>query len=132
MKTRLAEERGFVIASLVRMIVLLLALGIVVVEGGSILFSRIALDDAANAAAVNAADQLDQSQSQQAAQAVAAQTLAERDSEAKVVRFEVLPDGFVRITVRKQAATIFVHRIGFLEDLAVVEAVATGGPGGLI
>jgi len=128
MKTRLADERGFVIASMIRLVVLLVLVGLVVVEGASILFASLTLQDAAEVAALNAADQLDAGQSVEEATDEAVRTLGQRDPDISLLDFEVLPDGGVRIRVRKKAATILVHRIGPLEDLALVEASATGRP----
>lgn len=128
MKTRLADERGFVIASLIRLVVLLVLVGLVVVEGASILFASLTLQDAAEVAALNAADQLDAGQSVEEATDEAVRTLGQRDPDISLLDFEVLPDGGVRIRVRKRAATILVHRIGPLDDLALVEASATGRP----
>jgi Flp pilus assembly protein TadG len=128
MKPRLADERGFVIASLLRLVFILLVLGLVVVEGGSILFTRLTLGDAVEYAATQGAAQLQSSRSPQAAQAATAEALAERETDATLTRFEVLPDGGVRVTATKQAATVLVHRISFLEDLARVEATASGRP----
>jgi Flp pilus assembly protein TadG len=128
MKPRLADERGFVIASLIRLVVVLLVLGLVVVEGGSILFTRLTLGDAVEYAATQGAAQLQSSRSPQAAQAATAEALAERENDATLTRFEVLPDGGVRVTATKQAATILLQRIGFLEDLARVEVTASGRP----
>jgi Flp pilus assembly protein TadG len=128
MKTRLADERGFVIASMIRLVVFLVLVGLVVVEGASILFASLTLQDAAEVAALNAADQLDAGQSVEEATDEAVRTLGQRDPDISLLDFEVLPDGGVRIRVRKKAATILVHRIGPLEDLALVEASATGRP----
>jgi uncharacterized membrane protein len=128
MSPRLADERGFVIASLLRMVIILLVLGLIAVEGGSILFSSLSLQDSADVAAVNAADRLRVGRSVAGAQQEAALTLNERDSAAELIGFEVLADGSIRLRARKQATTLFVHRIGFLEDLAVVEATATAAP----
>ncbi|HEV3475412.1 MAG TPA: hypothetical protein VG602_08605 [Actinomycetota bacterium] len=128
MNARLRDERGFVIASLLRMTLILLILGLVAVEGGSILYASLSIQDAADAAAINAADQLRVSRSPSAAQEEASRTLGDRDPDAQLVRFEVLPDSTIKIRVRKQASTIFVHRIGFLEDFAVVEATSMGRP----
>jgi hypothetical protein len=71
---------------------------------------------------------LKNSRNPESAEEQALETLENRDSEATMTRFEVLPDGGVRLRARKQAATILVHRIGPLEDLAVVEVTATGRP----
>lgn len=128
MKARLADERGFVIASLIRMTLVLLVLGLAVVEGGSIFFTRLTLEDAVEYASITGADQLQKSRSPQAAEAASAEALAEREDGAKLTRFEILSDGGVRVTATEEAATIVVQRIGFLEDLAQVEVTATGHP----
>ena len=129
---RLQDERGFVVASLLRLVFILILFGLVAVEGGSIIYTRIALDNAVNAAAVAGADQFDTNRNVQIAEEEARRALAERDEEAKLTRFEVLPDGAARVTARKEAPTILVQRLDFLKKLGVVEVVGEGRPGGLI
>ena len=128
MNPRLADEGGFVVASLIRMVLVLLVVGLVIVEGGSILFASLQLQDAADAAALNAADELKNSRSAESAEEAATEALERRDAEAVMTQFEVLPDGGVRLHARTQASTILVHRIRPIDDLAVVEATATGRP----
>lgn len=124
---RFRDERGLLGFSLVRWILVLLLLGIVVIEGGSIIFTTVAVQNAADPAALEAADVWAKTRDFREAREAALRVLDEREQdEARIVKFEA--DGFppfeVRMTVKKQASTLLVHRIGFLEGLAEVEVEA--------
>ena len=125
------DERGLAGASVARYIVVIAILGLVVVEFGSVLVTNISLQNAADSAVIEAADAWEASTDIRRAEAVARDALNRRQQEdAQIVRVEADPSPSyeVRLTVRKQASTLLVHRISFLEDLAVVEAEARGGP----
>ena len=123
---RIADERGLVGISLIRWSLILVLLGLIVIEGGSIIFTTIGLSNAADAAANEASDVWMRSGNIHQARATALDALQERqqeDARIPAARFEAdgSPTYEVRFVVVKQAATLIVHRIGFLEDLAVVE-----------
>jgi hypothetical protein len=123
---RIADERGLVGISLIRWALVLVLLGLIVIEGGSIIFTTIGLSNAADAAANEASDVWMRSGNINQARDAALNALQERqqeDARVPAARFEAdgPPTYEVRFVVVKQAATLIVHRIGFLEDLAVVE-----------
>jgi hypothetical protein len=130
---RLSDERGIAGFSLVRWIILIILLGLVVIEGGSIIFTTIGLQNAADAAALDAADTWQQTRNLPAARAAALRALDDRQQEdARVPAAEFEADGpptyEVRFIVKKQASTLLVHRIGFLEGLAEVEVNTEARP----
>lgn len=130
---RIADERGLVGYSLIRWTIILVILGLVAIEGGSIIFTAIGLQNAADAAAVEAADAWDKTHSLALAESAAREALDDRQrDDARIV-----PDSFeadrsdpfeVRFEVVEQATTLLVHRIGFLEDLAEVRVDASARP----
>jgi uncharacterized membrane protein len=129
----LSDERGAVGFSLVRWAIIIILLGLVVIEGGSIIFTTIGLQNAADAAALDAADTWKTSRNLPAARAAALMALDQRQQEdARVPAAEFEADGAptyeVRFTVKKQASTLLVHRIGFLEGLAEVEVDTEARP----
>ena len=132
----LRDERGVIGVSLIRWTIIMILIGTVLIEGGSIIFTTISLQSAADAAASEAASVWRRSQDLEAATTAADRTLDEHEQdEARIVNIEAdRSEPFeVRLTVRKQAATLIVHRIGFLEDFAriEVEAEARGAESGI-
>ena len=130
------DERGVIGVSLIRWTIVIVLLGTVVIEGASIIFTTIGLQSAADAAASEAASVWRRTQDLEAATTAAARTLDEHEQDqAKIVSIDAdRTEPFeVRLTVRKQAATLVVHRIGFLDDFAriEVEAEARGAESGI-
>lgn len=130
---RLADQRGLVGISLIRWSLTLVLLGLIMVEGGSIIFTTIGLSNAADAAAHEAAGVWSRTGNIQEARSTALDALRNRQQEEARIpagRFEAdgAPTYEVRFVAVKQAATLFVHRIGFLEGLAQVEVEAEARP----
>ena len=124
---RLRGERGVIGVSLIRWTIVLVLLGVVVIEAGSIIFTSLSLQNAADGAAARAALTWRKTKNLQAARDVAIRTLDEREEdEARLVSIDAdSTEPFeLRLTVRKQASTLIVHRIGFLKGLAVVDVDA--------
>jgi hypothetical protein len=131
---RFRDERGILGVSIVRWILVIVLLGLVAIEGGSIIFTTIGLQNAADPAALEAADVWAKTRDFRDARDAAVRVLDEREQdEARIVKFEA--DGFppfeVRMTVKKQASTLLIHRIGFLEGLAQVEVKAEAQESGV-
>ena len=125
------DEQGLAGASVARYIVVIAILGLVFVEVGSIITTKITLQNAADSAVIEAADAWEGSSDIRRTEAVARDALNRRQhQDAEIVRVEAdpAPSYEVRLTVRKRASTLLVHRISFLEDLAIVGAEAEGGP----
>lgn len=132
-RARIADERGVVGVPLIRWAIILILLGLVAIEGGSIIFTTIGLQNASDAAALEAADIWEDTGNITQARRAARETLDDRDHQEA----EILEDSFeadrsdpfeVRFTVVEQASTLIVHRIGFLEDLGRVTVEASARP----
>ena len=130
--SRLArDERGIIGSSLVRYAVILVVLGVIAIEAGSILFTYIRLQNAADSAAITAADVWADTRDPRAARRAARAELDLKDQEnASIIGFEAdsAPELEVRFTLRKAAPTLLVQRIGFLEELGIVEVDAVAQP----
>ena len=123
----LRDERGLVGFSLLRWIIVLVLLGLVMIEGGSIIFTTIGLQSAADGAAAEAAGVWEATRDLGSASDAALRALDDREQDqARLVEIDAdNTEPFeVRLTVRKRAATLIVHRIEFLEDFATVEVKA--------
>ena len=112
------------------LMVLILVVGVAAVEGGSILFTQLKLQDAADAAASAASGAYGPSRSLDAAKQAAIGAIQENDDGAHLVKLVVDTRGDVTVTLKKKASTMVVHSIGFLEHLAIVRATSTSGPPG--
>jgi hypothetical protein len=122
---RLREERGLVGRATVVLFVVVIVFGLLIVEGGSIVFARLQMSDLASASAVEGASVYRRTSSVEAAREAAKAFAQDRDEEARITRFVVGPDGAVTVTVRKKARTFVVQHVGFLEDFAVAKATET-------
>jgi uncharacterized membrane protein len=123
------DERGIVTAFLLKLVVAFVLAGLVVVEGGSIIWARLKASDAADSAAIAAADAFDQNQDVRSAREAAVDAVERKDPDARLVEpFQVEPDGTVHVTVQRRAPTVLVDRIGFTKDWAIIRITATGSP----
>jgi Flp pilus assembly protein TadG len=122
------DERGLVGKSLVVSMVLILLVGLALVEGGSVLFAKLQVQDLAQATAVEGAATLRNTNSAAVAEEAARRLAHDRDPDVRLTAFVVLPDGSVRVTLKKKARTFIVQHVSFLEDLAVVKATETAHP----
>jgi hypothetical protein len=124
-----ADERGILTAFLVKLVVGFALVGLLVVEGGSIIWARLKASDAADSAAIAAADSFSQNHDVRFAREAALDAVERKDPDARLVEpFKVQPDGTVRVTVLKRAPTVLVDRIGLTEDWAIIRITATGSP----
>jgi len=126
---RLRGESGLVGRSTVFLMVLVILFGVCAVEGGSILFTRLSLQDTADAAANQSAGTYFNSNNFQQAEQTAKDAVAEQDPTAKLVGFQVNPnDRTVTVILRKTATTLLVRRVGFLKRLGRIRVTSTAGP----
>jgi uncharacterized membrane protein len=102
--------------------------GLVVIEAGSVFFTKLRIQDTADAAAIAGADELGRSGDTRQAREAVIETLRIRDPEARLRRFEASPNGTVSIIVRKEAPTLLVQRFDFSEEWGIVNAEARGRP----
>ena len=128
---RLRDQRGIITGTLVRYAAILLVLGLVAIEGGSIAFTFIRLQNASDAAALAAADTWSSTRNLRTARRAARAELDTKDHEDATI-VDIEGDGpplfEIRLHVRKEAPTILVNRIGFLSDLGIVEIDAEARP----
>ena len=135
MRERLRDERGIIGSSLAKYAIFLILGGLVAIEGGSVIFTTITLQNNADGAAVAAAEEWGRSGNARTALAAARTSLDDKqEQDASIDTFEAdgPPSFEVRITVSKQASTLLIHRIGFLEGFANVDVEAearTAGSG---
>jgi hypothetical protein len=124
-----ADQRGIVVSFLIRVLVGIALVGLVFVEGGSILFTKLRVQDTAESGANSGVGALSTSPADcTAAGAMAAQTVHDKDPEIEITGFTCLPDGRFRISVRKEASTIVVGKISAIERWAVARSTATARP----
>ncbi len=121
-------ELGLVGKSVIILLAVAILLGLAAVEGGSILFTQLKLQDAADAAASAASSQYGSSHQVADAKAAALEAIQENDEGAHLVKIVIDTKGDVTVVLKKKAATIVVQRIGFLKKLAIVKATSTTGP----
>jgi uncharacterized membrane protein len=128
-RRRLQGETGLVGRSTVYLMVIILILGVGAVEGGSILFTRLSLQDTADAVANAGAGSYFNSSNFQQAEDASQQSLIEHDPTAKLVGFQVDPTtGDVTVTLKKVASTMLVKRFDFSKKLGVIRVSSTAGP----
>jgi Flp pilus assembly protein TadG len=126
---RLSDQRGAVGRVILTMLVLIVLFGIAAVETGSIIFTKLSLENTASDVAADAVLVLNGSHDPQQACTEAQSSLRDHDSAARLVRCIADPRlGEVKITLRKIATTIIVRHVSFLRKLGVVRATADTGP----
>lgn len=123
-----SDQRGMVMSFVVKAIVVVALLGLAFIEGGAVVFARLQAQDIAESAAAAGAGRLHETGSPTAARDAALLAVHDKDPEARLTGFKPLEDGRVRVRVTKQASTFIIHRIGFLEGLAVARGTAVGSP----
>lgn len=127
----LRDERGIITTSLLRYVGFLLIVGFLVIEAGSILYTYIRLQNASDAAVVVGADVWARTGDLRAARRTVRAELDTKGQEAATIvsiEGEGPPEEELRVTTRREASTILVHRIGFLQGLGEVEIDAAARP----
>jgi hypothetical protein len=123
------DERGIIASSLLKIVLALAVVGFLALEAGSILFTRLTIQDTAERVASDAADSYDDSGNVEVARETAVESLTDHDEDAKLKKFVVNPlNGNVRIVIRKRASTLVADKVGFLKDLTLAEGDAVGHP----
>jgi Flp pilus assembly protein TadG len=124
-----ADQRGIVISFLIRVLLGIAIVGLVFVEGGSILFTKLSVQDSAESGANAGVGALSTSPTDcTAAGTTAVQTVHDKDPEIEITGFTCLADGRFRITVQKEASTIVVGNISAIERWALARSTATARP----
>ncbi|HEX6263335.1 MAG TPA: hypothetical protein VF097_10865 [Actinomycetota bacterium] len=125
---RLRDERGILVAALVRLVIFLALLGLVLFETGSVIWSRLSAQDTADAAATTAVTAYRDSRDVRVAEQEARRTVEDKDESAEMTFFHVQTDGSVTVRVRKKAQTLVIQHIGFLEGFTRARGSATIEP----
>jgi hypothetical protein len=126
---RWGDERGIIATSLIKIVLALAVVGFLAIEAGSILFTRLTIQDTAERVASAGAASFDDTQSVELAREAAVQSLEDHDDEAKLKKFVVNPlNGNVRVVIRKRANTMVADKVGFLKDLTLAGGDAVGHP----
>lgn len=130
--SRWNDERGLVGKMIVMILVVIVVVGIAVVEAGSIVFTKLSLENTASTVAADGERDLAASHSAISACQAAAASALEHDKDAVFVvqACKANPStGEISIKLRKTAPTLIIRRVGFLRKLGVVKATAETGPG---
>lgn len=138
-----ADERGLVGKAIVVILVIVLAGGIGIVDGASIIFTRLRVSDIASRAALNASATYARTKNLGRARTAALAAAREREPD---IRLCALTDQRMRhcdmrvqvnvltseatVTVKKVASTLVVRRVGFLEDFGRVSDTQSAKPPG--
>ena len=111
---RLSDERG----GIVKWLLVLVVLGVILFDAGSIIFNIFSIDAAADdiAVEVTTGGSFDAVSNQFALKAKAAELAKAKD--AKLVSFSVGTDGIVRLKLKRKANTLVVGRIDAISDWA--------------
>ncbi|MGH2673913.1 MAG: pilus assembly protein TadG-related protein [Actinomycetota bacterium] len=123
-----ADERGIVASFLIKVILGLVLAGTVLIEGGSIMFTKLRVQDVAESAATAGAGSLTRAGNCTDAGDAAAVTAHDRDSQAKLRSYECHQGGRFTVVITKRAETLYVHLIGFLERFTLATARVTADP----
>lgn len=126
-----ADERGLISRTTLLFVIIFALVGILIIDGSALLFSRWQLSDAADAAAIDAAIAYAVNHNESAAIQAAQATLSDRDSSAVVdarkTKFDPTTNT-VTLVVKKDVSTIFVKHIGPLEKYTHIEITSVGKP----
>ena len=128
MKRLHRDERGFVGGSFVRLFVIVIVLGIAAVETSSIIFARVQAQDAAESAALAAADSFRDTGDLDLARGAAEVDVTDKYPDARLATVELVGDEQVKVVVTKRASTLLVHRFGFSKGLATARGEHTAAP----
>ncbi len=124
------DHGGIVVNWLLRLSLVLGAVGLVVFDAVSVGVTRIATADDAAAAAAAASVAWSETHRPERAYAAAVERARAHDRTADVPRdtFRVAPDGAVHLVVIRRARTIVVAQVTALQDWALVEADGAAPP----
>jgi Flp pilus assembly protein TadG len=122
------DQRGIVGVYMAKLVIVLALIGIVFVEGGAVVFSKLQAQDLAESAAVAGAASWWHNKNAEQAREQALINLEDKTERAKMTSFEVHPDGRVTVTIKLKANTVLLDRISFFEPYTVTTSTATAQP----
>ncbi|HEX9887983.1 MAG TPA: hypothetical protein VGA69_00775 [Nitriliruptorales bacterium] len=115
MRTTRDDTGGIITGWLMQMIVFIAILGLILYEVGSVGITAVSMDDTARDVASAAA--LNYRETKDLAEATEAGTVRAQSLEVEITEDLVVDEGDIVVTISKQAPTLIIHKIGFLEDL---------------
>ena len=125
----LADERGFIIGWLGKLLIGFVVVGVVVFDGGSILVNFFTLDSTADEIAIKLTVGVTPGSLRMEIVEPQARQLA-AEAGARLVNVTVDPTGNnVRVTLRRRATTLVVGKIGPIEDWERATAEGQAGTG---
>jgi uncharacterized membrane protein len=122
------DQRGIVASYMVKLILVIALIGMVFVEGGAVVFSKLQAQDLAESAAVAGASSWWHTKNAANAREQAVLLLGDKSPRAKMTAFRLDPGGTVSVSVRLQANTFLLQHIAFLKPYTVSRATATAQP----
>ena len=120
-----ADERGLIGKVILVWLVILGLVVVALIDGGSIVLTRLRTNDLARDAASAAEERFSETGRQRQAIRAALATVAESDEDARLVELEVSDRGDVTVVVTDRAGTVLVGRFGLFEDLTEATASDT-------
>lgn len=128
MRSRAAwrSDEGIIVNWLLRLMLILLILGLIVYEAGVVIYANIQTSEIASKAADEAnfvyRDTRDRAEAEEAARFIAAQLGAEFVEEEYLLDVRART---VTVSVRREAPTLYIHRIGPLRKYTIITATET-------
>lgn len=123
------DEQGIVGVYMAKLVIVLALIGIVFVEGGAVVFSKLQAQDLAESAAVAGASSWWHTRNANQARKVALVNLLDKSQRAKMTAFELNPaNGNVTVTIKLKANTVLLQHLSFLDPYTVSAATATAQP----
>jgi Flp pilus assembly protein TadG len=117
------DERGFLVASAIRLVLVFALLALTANEVGQLILAKVHAENAASAAAQAGADAWVHSPTTGAVRQAAQQALAQADPNASLTGIQIAPQGAVTARVSETAHTILLQRLSFLKRYCVQTAV---------
>lgn len=120
------DDGGIVLGWLTKLVVVMAVVGVILFDGLSITASRLSIEDHGFLAAREASSEWQRSGDVQLAYDSALSTAVDANAlnEVPPGSFVAAPDGTVDLDIHREAATLVVHRVGWIADWALVSTHA--------
>ena len=122
------DERGLVGKFIVGWLIIVAVIGLAAVDFTSIAFTTFRLSDIASSAASEAASQFNRGANQTRACQAAERSILDQDEAVRMVGCRRVEADRFSLTVRKQASTLIVNKVGFLESYGRVTRTESAAP----
>lgn len=129
MTSRLAGDRGAVVLGwLTRLVIVLSVLGVIGIDAIALASARVSAEDHAHTAARAAVQAVRDGKDLQRAYDAALGEVVGHGDTIDAPTFTAAPDGSVTLTLRRQASTVLVDRVGPLRGWTMISSTVTGRP----